>query len=130
MTYDGAMVMPRNSVAMSNDEMTYVEGGNKTVYNTASKLKGAAQTFMNAYGVLANTGGVVSLLVANALKVYGLPFAGILSWGVTHWRDVSGYFNKAYNYFSTKSQTSSKLYYMTIINTMGSYITGVSYGAA
>jgi hypothetical protein len=27
MTYDGALVMPRNCVRMTEDEMTYVEGG-------------------------------------------------------------------------------------------------------
>jgi hypothetical protein len=27
MTYDGTMVLPRNCVAMTTDEMTYVDGG-------------------------------------------------------------------------------------------------------
>jgi hypothetical protein len=27
MTYDGALAMPRNCVTMTEDEMTYVEGG-------------------------------------------------------------------------------------------------------
>jgi hypothetical protein len=38
MTYDGALVMPRNCVAISSDEMTYIEGGD--VYISNSTVKG------------------------------------------------------------------------------------------
>jgi hypothetical protein len=37
MTYDGALVMPRNCVAMTEEEMVYVEGGKKP--NTGSKMQ-------------------------------------------------------------------------------------------
>ncbi len=41
MCYDGALVMPSNYAVMSEDEMTYVEGGGSfTVRGTAKEIRG------------------------------------------------------------------------------------------
>lgn len=52
--YDGALVMPRNCVAMSNDEMMYLEGGGTV---TVVLTKGFLQTVQAASW--AAIGGIV-----------------------------------------------------------------------
>ncbi|MDR1014692.1 MAG: hypothetical protein LBL86_06910 [Coriobacteriales bacterium] len=128
MTYDGTLVMPRNCVAMTEDEMTYVEGGYiATSYGTAKQLKNHAAGLMTGWFAL--TGGfslAAAALVASGVGVVAGVIAGI---GAGYCAFAGNEYRKAFNYFSAKSQTSSTRYKMSTTSFIG-FITGVSYGLA
>lgn len=67
--YDGALVMPSNYVVMSEEEMTYVEGGGKiTVKGSASTAKKLARggVTLIAATISGFFGGPVLVTVINA----------------------------------------------------------------
>ena len=51
MCYDGALVMPSNYVVMNEEEMTYVEGGDKVVYHSIISFTRYCDTKQSAYAV-------------------------------------------------------------------------------
>jgi len=54
MCYDGALVMPKNYVTVTEDEMTYVDGG--TAKNFANNLKGLWNSSSGARWALKTAG--------------------------------------------------------------------------
>jgi len=128
MCYDGACVMPSNYVLMNEDEMTYVEGGRvDTVSGTAKYLKGVASGFMAAWASL--TGGYTYAAAAAAASGVGVGVSVIAGIGAAYCGFAANEYRGAYNYFSTKSQKSTKKYKMSTISFVG-IITGVDSGAA
>jgi len=79
MTYDGAMVMPRNCVAMTKDEMTYVEGGVSIPVSAAMLLKpyclGVGLSYAKATGLSAAR--VAVEVYAHARLFYGSLVASV-----------------------------------------------------
>lgn len=78
MTYDGALVMPNNCVMLSDDEMTYLDGGvvAKRVMKVGDAVKELAD---NAafYGALAIGSGVVGVFTS----VTGIGLASFVAAG-------------------------------------------------
>lgn len=87
MTYDGALVLPKNYVAMNEEEMTYVEGGvkwksvyiNKTVCSdivTAITAGGTSATAL--LGVIPGL-GVAPAIVMGVVSACGIGYFQIAS---------------------------------------------------
>jgi hypothetical protein len=78
MTYNGALVMPRNCVAMTADEMTYAEGGLTFTVDPALKSKvccaGLAGIF--AYGTGLSAARVAMEIYAHAFLYYTVAPVG------------------------------------------------------
>ncbi len=125
MCYDGALVMPSNYAVMSEDEMTYVEGGKTTPdYGTAKELKQLAGSYMAAWFSL---GAGYSVAAASAVaSAVGATVGVIAGLGAAHHYHAGNLYKEAYNYFSLKSQKSKKKYKMITISFLGA-ITGVSF---
>jgi hypothetical protein len=112
---------------MTEDEMTYVEGGAiHTNVGTAKSLKNTAAVLAGAWAALAV--GCIAGAAATAASGAGVGISVILAIGGTYCTFAANKYRLAYNYYSTKSQTSSKKYYITAITLLG-IITGVNYGA-
>ena len=79
MTYDGTMVMPNNYAVVTEDEMTYVDGG---VYTSAIKTLKTAQSFFEGalFGYLMGT--AVSAIGTTAFLGFVVTdiFFGYNSW--------------------------------------------------
>jgi hypothetical protein len=113
---------------MDIEEMLYLEGGAvSTVNGTAKALKSKAAGWMAAWGALAGGYGYAAA-VAAATGV-GVGVAVIAGIGAGYCAFSMNEYRQAYNYFSTKSQSSSKKYYLKTISFVG-IITGVDYGVA
>lgn len=73
MCYDGTLVMPSSYAVMSEDEMTYVEGGGTVTINrrTIKKALAAAFGMASSIGFLINKGApqIAKLIVRGALKI-------------------------------------------------------------
>ena len=73
MTYDGVMVMPRNCMAMTTDEMTYVEGGLQLYVNVAMLARpyclALGATYAGTAGLSA--GRIAAEIYAHARLYYG-----------------------------------------------------------
>ncbi len=79
MTYDGALVMPSSYAMMEQEEMTYVEGGDRVYYDTLKNAKnyfafvmGAAASFGGASSQIAYVGGIGTFY-------YGMLFASAVN---------------------------------------------------
>ena len=126
MCYEGAIVLPKNSVFVSTNEMSYVHGGaTHTITGTAKTLKEKAGFYMAQWYTLA--GGYTYAAAASAATGAGVPIAAISGLGAGYCFFVGNEYRAAYNYFSTKSQSSSTQYKMTTISFFAA-ITGVTYG--
>ena len=126
--YNEALVMPDNCVAVTNEEMTYINGGyTSTVTGTAKSLKNKAAAFMASWFALA-AGYTYSAAVAVASTV-GVGLGVIAGIGAGYCAFAGNEYRGAYNYFSSKSQTSTTKYKMTTTSFLA-FITGVSYGKA
>ena len=81
MTYDGALVMPKNFVAVDEDEMTYVDGGGLYQKGVYYAVEFAANVAFNA----ALGGGTISCL-RTVLKNLGTSgFKKVLAKTLTKW---------------------------------------------
>ena len=81
MCYDGALVMPSSYAVMSEDEMTYVEGGiNKTYKGRQGWVVAAA--LIAAGGILAGMSTGVSKTIVTSILAAAGPIAWIVC-GVT-----------------------------------------------
>lgn len=128
MCYDGVLVMPCNYAVVAQDEMTYIEGGKTiTTKGTAKYLKNYAASLMASWFALA--GGYTYAAAAAVASTVGVGLGVIAGIGGGYCTFAGNEYRNAYNYFSQKSQTSSKKYKMTTVSLLG-FITGVSYGAA
>jgi hypothetical protein len=94
MTYDGALVMPRNCVRMTEDEMTYVEGGGlgKHWYNSVGAVGIALDVVIAvvsggiAYASLTTlrkmiknlSGAITRVVKAKMLSLLGTGVGGII----------------------------------------------------
>lgn len=126
MCYDGALVMPQNYTLVTNDEMTYLEGGYvHTDTGTAKYLKNLASSLMAAWFSLA-TGWSVSAATAVG-SVVGVPLSIIAGIGAAYCVFAGNEYRKAFTYFAVKSQTSSVKYYMKTVSYLG-LVTGVVCG--
>jgi hypothetical protein len=122
------MVMPRNSMALTADEMTYVEGGGAFYnYGTAKSLKTLAAAAMS--GWLINAGGGGAVAAASAMTGVGLPVTLIAGATAAYSLFLVEQYRQAYVYFNNLSQTSSTRYYMRHETLLG-MIAGVTYGRA
>lgn len=128
MTYDGAMVMPASFVVVDEEEMTYLDGGYvATLYGTAKYLKNWAAGLMSAWFTLAS-GYCVSAAVT-AASVVGAGYGAVLGIGGAYCAFVGNEYRQAYNYFSSKSQSSQTQYYLSQTSFLA-FVTGVSCGRA
>jgi hypothetical protein len=126
MTYDGAMVLPRNAMMMTENEMTYIEGGYvNTNYGTAKQLKILSASLMTGWFALA--GGYTYAAAAAVASGVGVGLGVIAGIGAGYCAFAGNEYRKAYNYFSGKSQTSSTRYKMSTTSFIG-FVTGVGYG--
>jgi hypothetical protein len=87
MTYAGTMVLPRNAVRMTEDEMTYVEGGAASITTLKNNLQGLAKSFAGSLvgtGLLSAATGVASrtLAVAYTYAAAIVGRAGLLIGGI------------------------------------------------
>lgn len=126
MYYKENVILPKNAVFVSTNEMSYVHGGaTHTITGTARFLKGKAEFYMAKWYLLA--GGYSVGTAAAAASGAGIPVAAISGLGAGYCYFVGNEYRAAYNYFSTKSQSSSTKYKMTTISFLAA-ITGVTYG--
>lgn len=77
MCYDGALVMPKNYVVMSEDEMTYVEGGAFTCAQVENAVNIGVSAVLLAIGIGYGVGTIVWFInnSVNGLVVAGLKLA-------------------------------------------------------
>jgi hypothetical protein len=117
MTYDGTMVLPRNSVAMSSNEMTYVEGG-KTLYRygTAQDMRNVARNWKLVYMAAA----IVFGAEARIPVVGGIAWIASLSVG-----RLAARYMQAEIFFASKSPTRAS-YLGTVYHY--SFATDIVYG--
>ena len=128
MCYDGALVMPSKFVVVDKEEMTYVEGGKVvTSTGTAKYLKNLSASLMASWYALA--GGYTYAAAVSVASAVGVGVSVIMGIGTGYCTFAGNEYRSAFNYFSTKSQTSSKQYKMSTISLLG-IVTGVEYGVA
>lgn len=82
--YDGALVMPSNYAVMSEEEMTYVEGGNGW-YNSQAFVAGAIDTILYLVPVIAaaNSACKAGKALNVALKAVGATKQALINGAVT-----------------------------------------------
>lgn len=120
------IILPRNAVFVSINEMSYIHGGaTYTITGTAKNLKGKAGFYMAQWYTLAT--GYSYTTAAAAATGAGIPVSVISGLGAGYCFFVGNEYRAAYNYFSTKSQSSSTRYKLTTISFLAA-ITGVTYG--
>ena len=119
-----ALEMPINYVDIDRYEMEYVDGGaTSTSTGTASYLKNLAAGLMASWFSLA--GGYTYAAAASVASTVGVGVGVIAGIGAGYCTFAGNEYRQAYNYFSTKSQTSTTKYEMTTISVLG-IITGVT----
>lgn len=123
-----ALQLPNYFVDIDRDEMEYVDGGaTSTSTGTAKYLKNVAATLMASWFSLA--GGYTYATAAAVASTVGVGVGVIAGIGAGYCTFAGNEYRQAYNYFSTKSQTSSTQYKMTTISLIG-IVTGVTYDLA
>ena len=85
MTYDGTMVMPKNFAVVTEDEMTYVEGGGTLKYSVSFRFTDALCQAAYAGGI-STVIGTITACVSAALGATGI--------GASNW--CSSRFSKQY----------------------------------
>ena len=76
MCYDGALIMPSSYAVMSEDEMTYMEGGINRTYKGKQGWAVAA-ALISAGSILSGMGGALSATIIKAVLAGG-PIAWII----------------------------------------------------
>ena len=71
MTYDGTMVMPKNYAVVTEDEMTYVEGGGTLKYSVSFRFTDALCQAAYAGGI-STVIGTITACVSAALGATGI----------------------------------------------------------
>jgi hypothetical protein len=82
MVYDGALVLPRGAVALSKEEMMYVEGGLKLPINRGMLSKthctSLANSYKGSYGSMSPSAVAKEIYAHAFLYYYGSPYVAAI----------------------------------------------------
>lgn len=124
MCYDGTLVMPSNFVVVSDEEMTYVEGGSTAVvYGTASNIRTRLSSLIALSLAGTADGAAIGALIGGPLGAAAGAILGNALFG--SWRSAATSAHSTVEGIIKKYGTSKRCE-MTTTTTLIAYCTGIS----